>query len=382
MKRWLLLFFEKVIFGILCLLVPPRKNLILFGSGFNLFSDNPKFLFLHFQGSADYNPIWITSNKEEVRALRAMGYTCYYKWSFNTFWAVLRASFFFMSHNVSDIFPVIPKRAVLINLWHGTPIKKIGFDSLRERVWIERLQKSGRKLPYEKWDYFIAASPDTVFIFESAMRLPAFKIKALGQPRTAHIHQAVNDAAFKKDIFQKMGFSEEVEKRTTILYTPTFRNNEGATTKMRQTLVEVDRAIGKRKESMILFKPHPLDRNVFDDAFFTSLANVINVSSEDTQDLLCISDVLITDYSSIMFDFMITGNPIIAYIYDEKQYITENGGLYFSFEELNIHIARTDKELINFVANMENLEGSYDASKFNLLNSNQNIGDFLAQLKV
>lgn len=380
MKRFMLFFFERILFGSLAALVPAKKGLMLFGSGFNKFSDNPKFLFLYFQNKNEYSPIWISPSRSEVKDLRDKGYNCYYRWSFDAIWAVVRAPIFFVSHNVTDVFPVIPQRGIVINLWHGTPIKKIGFDSLKEREWIDDFQNSGRTLPYQRWNYFVAASPQTSFIFESAMHLPTSKIKPLGQPRTNPIFDSTNDKEIKAKIEAKLQFVKETGDRRKILYTPTFRNNELSTSKIKESLMEVDKALDKKQNQVILFKPHPLDKSIFDDQFFESLENVFNVSNEDTQDLLCVADILITDYSSIMFDFMITGKPIISYIFDFDDYVAENGGLYFSFEEIGTTVAKNSLEFVSFILDPDTISRGYDKLKFNTTDSCKEINKFLNSL--
>ena len=382
MKRIVALLVEKVVFGILCALIPPKKEMMLFGSGFGRFSDNPKFLYLHFLKNPSLNPVWISEDKAEIRALREKGYPCIYRWSLEAFWAVVRAPVFFISHNIKDIYPVVPRRGVVINLWHGTPIKQIGFDSLKEQEWIGNLIRSGRPLPYERWDYFVAASPNTVFIFEGAMRLSKSKIVPLGQPRTEHVLAMVGNAELKKNLTARLALSRPLERSTVLLYTPTFRNNEKATMIIKQTLSNLDRILNKTGDKIVLFKPHPLDKNVFDEAFFKSLDKVVNVSSQDTQELLSIADVLITDYSSILFDFMITGKPIIAYIFDKETYIADNGGLYFSFEDLETNIANDPQELINLIMALENLKKEYDSQRFNTPDSCIKIEHFVSQLNV
>ncbi|SDD71973.1 CDP-glycerol glycerophosphotransferase [Pricia antarctica] len=381
MKRIASLFIEKVVFGFLCAIVPPKNGLMLFGSGFGRFSDNPKFLFIHFQKNPAFEPIWISSNGKEVKQLRKKGYRCLYRWSLSAFWAIVRAPFFIISHNVKDIFPVIPIRGIVINLWHGTPIKQIGFDSRKERIWIEHLIASGRKLPYERWDYFVSASPQTIFIFEGAMHLSRSKILPLGQPRTEFIREIESSVELKRNLGARLTIPDPLEQCITFLYTPTFRNNESATSKIKRALVNLDKMINQFGKKLILFKPHPLDKGVFDDVFFESLSNVWNVSAEDTQELLAVADVLITDYSSILFDYMITGKPIIAFIFDKESYISENGGLYFSFEDLGANVAHNSTELINLVLASEDLKNDYDSEKFNSSDSSIRIESFIRQLK-
>ena len=380
MKQFILSFFGKAILGSLCAIVPQKKGLMLFGSGFNNFSDNPKFLFLYFLQNKSYAPIWISSNRAEVKTLCAQGYNCSYKWSIKTLWLVLRAQIFFISHKVGDIFPVVPKRGIVINLWHGTPIKKIGFDSLRESIWINDFKKTGRKMPYDRWDYFIAASPNTTFIFREAMQLPNNKIKSLGQPRTDAIYSNLGNDTIQSKIFKKIKLTEKIDKKIRILYAPTFRNNDRATLEIKHTLIAINQAIGENKNALLLFKPHPLGKAIFDDLLFESLPNIINVSTEDTQDMLYISDILITDYSSIMFDFMITDKPIISHIFDYDEYVSENGGLYFTFDEIGTVTVINRTSLIALIMNPTHINNNYDGSKFNMINSCDRILDFVKRL--
>ncbi len=380
MKSIIMFLMEKVVFGLLSTFVPIKKELLLFGTGFRNFSDNPKFLFLHFQNNEHYQPVWISPDRNEVKLLREKGYRCSYRWSLSTLWLVVRARIYFISHNVKDIYPVVPRRGIVINLWHGTPIKKIGFDSLKEQVWIKNMIQSGRELPYSRWNYFVVASSNTSFIFEGAMQLQTSKIKHLGQPRTEYISSYMKDIEFKKAKGSELQLPLPIDECTTILYTPTFRNNDTTTLRIKESLIAINKALENKGDTIILFKPHPLDKSTFDDSFFSSLKYIVNVPSKDTQDLLCISDVLITDYSSIFFDYMITGRPIIAYIFDKEEYVLDNGGLYFSFEELGSKVANSEEELINYIGQAKELRGEYDASKFNLSESCKRIESFISDL--
>ncbi|MEO9893559.1 CDP-glycerol glycerophosphotransferase family protein [Aurantibacter sp.] len=380
MKRFLFFLIEKIFFSIICAIVPVRKNLILFGSGFNKFSDNPKFLFFHFQKKHLYTSIWISSNRSEVKEMRKCGFKCVYKWSFQALWVVVRASKWIISHKGADVFPFTPKRTVIINLWHGTPIKKIGYDSLKEREWIDNILKSGRKLPYERWNYFITASENANFIFKGAMHLNDSKLKALGQPRNQFIYDTYADKELTDKLKNRAHFLKNFEDRKLILYTPTFRNNMQSTNHIKDSLVSLNSMFQEKQEHILLFKPHPLDKAIFDSGFFEQLQNVINVSSEDTQELLCISDVLITDYSSILFDFMITKKPIIAYVFDYSAYVKASGGLYFSFDEIGITIAHNKDELIGYLLNIDSLTNTYNSNGFNTPNSSEKISSFIAGL--
>ena len=371
---------ERIIFRILEIIVPVKSDLILFGSGFNRFSDNPKYLFLYFVENGRYCPIWISSNREEVKKLKAKGYNCSYKWGIKTLFLVVRAKYFIISHNVKDVFPVIPQRGIIINLWHGTPIKKIGLDSRIEKEWIENMVRSGRTLPYERWDYFVTATDYTSSIFKSAMNLPSFKLKPLGQPRTDSLYKASIDDKIKTDIEEGLINSDLLKGKKKILYAPTFRNNATSDSVIMESLIKIDNAIGKNSGTVVLFKPHPLNKIKFQGDLFSKRSNIIDVSDEDTQELLCVIDILITDYSSIMFDFMITQKPIISYIFDIEEYLMENGELYFSFRELGTIVVNNPDELVSSIFNIDSLLIDYDVLKFNTVFSCNEIDNFIKVL--
>jgi len=297
-----------------------------------------------------------------------------------TIFLVIRAKYFFISHNIKDIFPVIPKRGVIINLWHGTPIKKIGLDSKIEREWINDLIRTGRNLPYERWNYFISATDFTSSIFKSAMKLPSSKIKPLGQPRTDSLYQASIDEKVKTEIEEGLRISGLLKGKKKILYAPTFRNKASSDLVIIDTLKEIDNAIGENSSIVFLFKPHPLNKIRFQDDILSKWNNIIDVSDEDTQELLCVVDLLITDYSSIMFDFMITRKPIISYIFDIEQYLIENGELYFSFRELGTIVVDNPDELVSSIFNLDSLLVDYDVLKFNTVFSCNEIDNFIKEL--
>ena len=87
------------------------------------------------------------------------------------------------------------------------------------------------------------------------------------------------------------------------------------------------------------------------------LENVINVTRyDDIQELLAISDILISDYSSLMFDFTITKRPCFLYVPDLEEYQSKDRKLYFNVKELPFKIAKSNDELIDKIVNFSNEE--------------------------
>lgn len=137
------------------------------------------------------------------------------------------------------------------------------------------------------------------------------------------------------------------ERKKFLLYAPTFRNKED----LEVYLFNVSKcleALGKRfgGEYICLLRLHPNAA-----AYANKMKwgeSVYNVTGyPDMQELMAVSDVLITDYSGSMFEFMLTGRPIFLFMKDLKRYIAQERKLYFSFEELPFLMAESESELCN-----------------------------------
>ena len=164
-------------------------------------------------------------------------------------------------------------------------------------------------------------------------------------------------------------YEEKVKKKKIILYAPTYRANQhetglGYTYKEEVDFDKLRANIGD--EYIILFRPHYFVANAFD--FEKYAGFVYNVSDvDDVNDLYIISDILITDYSSVFFDYANLKRPIIFYMYDLEHYRDESNGFYFDVEkELPGRIIRTDDSLIEEILRITK-EFKYDEKykKFN-----------------
>ena len=249
---------------------------------------------------------------------------------------------------------------VHIQTWHGTPLKKLGFDidpsspSYKENT-SEQLMRRNRR-----WDYLVAPNEYTGEILQRAY---LFKKKMLnvGYPR--------NDIFYKPDDY-KLKVSENTKKylnipldKKVILYAPTWRDyefhegqaNEPYNFKFR--LEEFAKKFGEDYVLLVRLHPREAVRCQIDD-----LENIIyNVSNyDDIKDLYLITDILITDYSSVMFDFANTRKPIVFFAHDIERYSSALRGFYFDLKkEAPGPIVKTEAELFDVIENIDKFHSLY-----------------------
>ncbi len=213
--------------------------------------------------------------------------------------------------------------------WHGTPLKRIGFD-------IENLQMSNRAYleqfsrEVEKWDALISPNPFSTEIFGRAFRYDGPTLE-IGYPRNDVFFREGEREARAAAVRERLGLPED---RRIILYAPTWRDNNYDRSgrykfAMKLDLERLHREIGD--EAVLLIRGHQLVARRVDTSVFGGFAR--NVSTyPDISDLYLVADVLITDYSSVMFDFVNTGRPMLFYTYDLESYRDDLRGFYFDLE--------------------------------------------------
>lgn len=244
------------------------------------------------------------------------------------------------------------KETTYIQTWHGTPLKKLALDmdnvfmagSQSIKTYKENFYKNTRR-----WDYLISQNPYSTEIFR---RCFAFKkqILEIGYPR--------NDILFKnntKDYILSVKKILDIPlNKKVILYAPTWRDNEYYEKGKYKFIVKIDFNQLRREledEYIFIVKYHYLVNDQVDwERYKGFIYNFDN--SYDIADLYLISDAMITDYSSVMFDYSILKRPIFFYAYDLDDYKENLRGFYFDFiGEVPGPISKTTSELIHDIKN-------------------------------
>lgn len=240
------------------------------------------------------------------------------------------------------------KGQVYVQCWHGTPLKRLGYDLESS----DNVMNSGSEIrekyrsDAKKFSYILSPSPFCTEKFASAWNLvktkQTHKIIEEGYPRNDRLINATPEE--REELRKKLG----VEGKKVILYAPTWRDNqhtsgEGYTYKTEVDFDKLREELGE--EYVILFRAHYLVANSFD--FDKYRGFVEDVSSySDINELYIAADILVTDYSSVFFDYANLKKPVIFYMYDLEQYANELRGFYFSLDELPGPIVKDEDDLV------------------------------------
>lgn len=330
------------------------EKTIIFGC-FNgrSYCDSPKALYKYMltdEKYNDYNFIWAFKNPENHKYLEENKNTKVIKVTGKEYLKTMaKAKYWIFNYKIPDyIYP--NKNQIFVQCWHGTPLKRLGCDLQHFDNALNTLEgmKKRYKKETEKFSYFLSPSEFATEKFISIWNMKEVGkdkcVLELGYPRNDFLYTYGNDDI--KRIKEKLGISNINKK--ILLYAPTYRDNQhtsgvGYTYK---TEVNFDRLKEELEdEYIILFRAHWLVANNFD--FEKYKGFIYNVSDyDDINELYILADCLITDYSSVFFDYANLKRPIIFYMYDLEEYRDNIRGFYLDLEELPGPILKTEEELI------------------------------------
>lgn len=315
-------------------LFPRRKKRWAFGSFRGAFNDNAKYLFIHVsEKMTEIDSAWLSMNKSTVQEIRTKGLVAFHVLSPKGIWYALTSKYWFFNAYSSDIMFCLSGGAKLVNLWHGLPMKRIEFDitsgPLADRF-VKRSLKERFYHPenFQRPDYLLTASPFFSETFARSFRISVEQCLLMGYPRNVILN--CSEA-------ERMRFVEKYEPDTTkmlitrlkegsynrvFIYLPTWRDSQRDFFSHDFDLKALDETL-RQFNALLLLKPHA---NVAVEASVAEgLTNVEFVpSSVDIYPVLPYTDVLITDYSSVLYDYVLMEQKgMILYLYDFQEYEKE-----------------------------------------------------------
>ena len=246
---------------------------------------------------------------------------------------------------------------VYLQTWHGTPLKRlahdieIGADAKFYRTGISKKEMTETyDIDVNRYDYLISPNKFSTERFQSAFDIERNRIIETGYPRNDYLTN-ISDSEIKK-IKEKFKIPED---KKVILYAPTWRDNsfdvKGYTFKLQVDFIKWKEFLGE--EYVVLFKPHYLITNKFNNRGLEKFLYTIS-EDKDINELYVISDILVTDYSSVFFDYAILQRPILFYMYDLKEYEEEIRGFYLDIKkDLPGKIFTKEEELLKEILNIE-----------------------------
>lgn len=350
MKNKITALFLNFLLFLLSYIIPKKKDTFLFGSGGgNSFKGNPKYLYLYMiknkEKTDSPNVIWITSNKKVYIDLKNNNLSVVFKFSLKSFFTVLKSEFIIIDQSTKDFsfLGTILGNFNIIQTWHGTPLKKIGLDSTKKNTnlfykvfdWI-------LKKEFKNYKMIISSSNEVSKRLKKAFLNN--KVLITGYPRNDIFY---NQKLSCENLKNKLNLSKYSK---IISYLPTFRDVETTIKPFsNKGIIKLNEYL-KKKNYLFLLKKHPFDKNF---QSFQDLSNIKDFTKEidDVQEILIYTDLLITDYSSVFFDYMLTNNPVIYYSYDYEEYLKNCRGIYYNYyEELPGPFARNEEELYNLIS--------------------------------
>lgn len=346
LAKWLIQHLFKCGFFFLGLF-PADRKLVFFESFFGRqYSCNPRaiseYMAVHRPG---YRLVWSAApGHEQLFASRHLAYVRRYslRWLF----LMSRAGYWVTNIRYPDWFRK-PAHTVYLQTWHGTPLKKLALDlDSYSNTYKEQFIKDAAM-----WDLLISPNKYSSQIFTQAFDFHG-ELLETGYPRNDALYRENNPEAIRK-IREHCGIPSG---KKVLLYAPTWRDDQNLGNEHYRyepvlNLSEMKRVFGERY--VVLLRLHYLVADQIDLSALNGFA--FDVSGyEDIRDLYLITDVLITDYSSVFFDYANLKRPMIFFAYDIEKYRDQLRGFYFDFErEAPGPIVTTNRQLIDTLRKIE-----------------------------
>ena len=287
------------------------------------------------------------------------------------YWYLLAASKYLVNDVTFHTAFIKREGQIYLNTWHGTPLKKMGIDVVNDAHLFGNIQRN-----ILASDFFLTPSEYMKKIMISSNSLGnLFRGDFIeeGYPRNA--------VFFNKERSEHIKNELGINDKHIVVYMPTWRGNSSNNKskeyveKLKIYLTEIDQKLDGN--TIFYVKLHPLVNSSVNFNEYKHIEKILD--KYETYDFLNISDTLVTDYSSIMFDYACTGKNIVLFTYDLKEY-AEDRGLYIDFNDLPFRQAKTVDELIaSLHSNVDYLSNEFikNIVKNENANATRNICRFL-----
>lgn len=328
----LLLKLSYPVFVFISIFLPRNKRIWVFGC-FKGYTDNTRYFFEYASDVGVFDCIWLANDIEELKLVQNTGNKAVLKCSLYGFWVSSRANMTFICTGYSDVNRLLSLTSHIINFWHGTPIKKVYLDSIHDlnrfgnncvsRFFSRNLMKflTGR------FAFYYASNELEREIVCKAANIPLSKSVAYGVPRHDRLLKPRNEVFLSGCLkFKKI-----------YLFAPTWRENSAWSSGFLISNYEYDKLnkILVQQDALLLIKPHPLTNRAEIECWGLISSLNIKYSSDlglsDINDIYPLVDLLITDVSSSIFDFLIFKKPVVLFMPDAEEYLSGDRGIYNYF---------------------------------------------------
>lgn len=310
--------------------IRPDSHIWLFSSTDNShYNYNSRYLFEYVKENLpEITPLFVINDPELRNSLSSKYGKQYFieTESIQGIRQALSAGVWFTSAGLPAYGTGLHKKRLIINLWHGVPLKKIALLD-------PNLKKAARiyfkKIFSENYTCILTTSHELIPLMARSFAVSEDKIKVWGQPR--------NDGLFQKnDCREILGqlFPDLPEYTKTVLYAPTFRDYGQVQLFPFKDFDQKQLEAFLEEKNMLLFiRTHVAEQGSAAPYLGKRIRFLGNEQAEDVTGILNIFDCLITDYSSIYIDYLLTDKPMIFLPYDRQQYL-DGRGMNFDYDDV------------------------------------------------
>lgn len=277
------------------------------------------------------------------------------RWSWPYLWALARAQYWVDNQGFPHALDK-PRHTTYLQTWHGSAYKRMGFDEARVKTQNDpqrrRLQRA-----VDRFDHFLIRAPHDADTLGRAYRLDPDKLLPTGYPRNDRLVAAREQHAPRPPLAAALGIPDD---RQVVLYAPTFRGGPGH--KDAELPLDVRRFAEEFGSThVLLVRSHYMERAALP---ATEPGTVHDVSGHhDVSELLQLADVLVTDYSSIMFDYALLDRPLIHFAPDLDAYTADRGSYFDLRERAGGPVVDTQDELHEVLARLDEADPHWQAAR-------------------
>lgn len=336
----------------------PKKEIIVFESFLGKqYSCNPRAIYELLQSqNRDFTYYWSIDHRYKAK-FEEHNVETIQRFTIKWFIVMMRAKYWVFNSRLPKWIPK-PQDTIYLQTWHGTPLKKLALDM--EEVLMPGtttdMYKKNFVTEASRWNYLISPNRYSTEIFKRAFDFDQ-RILETGYPRNDYLFHYTEDDV--KQVKERLGIPAS---KKVILYAPTWRDNEyyfigKYKFNVQMDLEKMKEALGE--EYMLVLRLHYL---VSDHVNLEGVEDFAMDASHypDIRDLYMIADVMITDYSSVMFDYGVLQRPMIFYVYDIESYRDKLRGFYFDFEkEAPGPLVTTTEEIIQEMKEVDQIRSKY-----------------------
>ncbi|MEU6845867.1 CDP-glycerol glycerophosphotransferase family protein [Streptomyces sp. NPDC046716] len=282
------------------------------------------------------------------------------RWSWRYLWALARAEWWVDNQGFPHALDK-PGHTTYLQTWHGSAYKRMGYDEIRHKMQ-NAPQREQLMRAVGRFDRFLVRSEHDVTTLARAYRIPEERLMRVGYPRNDRLVAArardEREGRFPRPaLAARLGIPDH---RTIVLYAPTFRGTPK--NKKARLLLDVRKFAERFGDThTLLVRAHYMEAATLP---VTPPGTVLDVSAHhDVSELLCLADVLVTDYSSIMFDYALLDRPLVHFAPDLDDYSAERGSYFDLRARAGGPVVDTQEELHAALARIKETDADWQEAR-------------------